>query len=77
MQSGKFERRIIDFAETYGLSARETDVLRQLLKGRGYARIQQELHIAEGTVNYHVRNIYAKTNVHSREKLVDLFDDLE
>lgn len=77
MQSGKFERRIIDFAETYGLSARETDVLRQLLKGRGYARIQQELHIAEGTVNYHVRNIYAKTNVHSREKLIDLFDDLE
>lgn len=77
VQSGKFERRIIDFAKTYGLSARETDVLRQLLKGRGYARIQQELHIAEGTVNYHVRNIYAKTNVHSREKLVDLFDDLE
>lgn len=77
MQSGKFERRVVDFAETYGLSARETDVLRQLLKGRGYARIQQELSIAEGTVNYHVRNIYAKTNVHSREKLVDLFDDLE
>ena len=52
-------------------------MLRQLLKGRGYARIQQELHIAEGTENYHLRNIYAKTNVHSREKLVDLFDDLE
>lgn len=77
VQSGKFERRVIDFAETYGLSARETDVLLQLLKGRGYARIQQELSIAEGTVNYHVRNIYAKTSVHSREKLVDLFDDLE
>lgn len=75
--SGKFERRVADFAEQHGLSARETDVLRQLLKGRGYARIQQELHIAEGTVNYHVRNIYAKTGVHSREKLVDLFDKLE
>lgn len=76
-QTGKFERRVTEFATAHGLSARETDVLRQLLKGRGYARIQQELHIAEGTVNYHVRNIYAKTGVHSREKLVDLFDEFD
>lgn len=65
------------FAAAYRLSARETDVASHLVKGRGYARIQQELHIAEGTVNYHTRNIYAKTDVHTREDLIDLFDSFE
>lgn len=69
-----FQDRLALFAEEYGLSARERDVAEQLLKGRGYARIQQELNIAEGTVNYHTRNVYAKCGVHTREELIDLFD---
>lgn len=64
-------------SRTYQLSARETDVAEQLVIDRGYARIQQGLCIAEGTVNYHTRNIYAKTDVHTREGLIDLFDAFE
>lgn len=74
---GQFKSKLERFANEYRLSARESDVTEQLVKGRGYARIQQELNIAEGTVNYHTRNIYAKTGVHTREDLIDLFDDFE
>ncbi len=42
--------------------------------GHSYARIMQELCIAEGTVNYHARNIYSKTGVHGRQELVELFE---
>lgn len=73
-KGGRFKTKLERFAQIYQLSARETDVAEQLVKGRGYARIQQELNIAEGTVNYHTRNIYAKTDVHTREDLIDLFD---
>ena len=59
-------------ADRFGLSARERDVLRLLAEGRTSARIQEELCIAAGTVNYHTRNIYSKMGVHSRQELIDL-----
>lgn len=59
-------------AERYGLSKRERDVLRLLARGYSSARIQSELYIAPGTVNYHARNIYAKLGVHSKQNLIDL-----
>ena len=71
----RFRAKLDRFAAEHRLTARETDVAEQLIKGRGYARIAVELSIAEGTVNYHTRNVYAKTGVHTREDLIDLFDD--
>ena len=59
-------------AEHHGLSKRERDVLRLLARGYSSARIQSELYIAPGTVNYHARNIYAKLGVHSKQSLIDL-----
>lgn len=59
-------------ADEYGLSERERDVLRLLAEGRTSSRIQEELCIAAGTVNYHTRNIYSKMGVHSRQQLIDL-----
>lgn len=59
-------------AEHHGLSKRERDVLRLLARGYSSARIQSELYIAPGTVNYHTRNIYAKLGVHSKQSLIDL-----
>ena len=59
-------------AERYGLSKRECDVLHLLARGYSSARIQSELYIAPGTVNYHTRNIYSKLGVHSKQDLIDL-----
>lgn len=73
----RFRERLMQFSNAFGFTAREIEVAAELIKGRGYAHIADELSIAEGTVNYHIRNIYAKTQVHTREELIDLFDGFE
>ncbi len=57
-------------ADEHDLSPRERDVLGLLVLGRTSARIQDELCISKGTLNYHMRNIYAKLGVHSRQELL-------
>lgn len=59
---------------TYGLTAREADVLPLVLRGRTIARIQEELFISAGTVSTHVRHIYQKIGVKNRQALLDLVD---
>lgn len=59
-------------AKTHHLSPRESDVFYLLAEGRSTSRIQETLFIAEGTVNTHVRNIYRKLDVHTKQELIDL-----
>lgn len=59
---------------TYGLTAREADVLPLIIRGRTIARIQEELFISAGTVSTHVRHIYQKVGVKNRQALLDLID---
>ena len=54
----------------YGLTSREQDVTRQVLRGRSTKSIARELSIASGTVQAHLRNIFEKTGVRSRRELV-------
>ena len=70
--SNEFENRCLEVGQEFGLSSREIDVLRLLARGYSSARIQSELYIAAGTVNYHTRNIYAKLGVHSKQEVIDL-----
>lgn len=62
------DRVALDFA----LTARETDVMRLLARGFNASRIQVELGIGYNTVRYHVKNVYAKTAVHSQQELIDV-----
>ena len=57
-----------------GLSPREGDVLRLLVRGRTTTRIQDELHISANTVNTHVKHVVQKLDVHSRQVLLDLVE---
>ena len=52
------------------LSKREQDVVRLLLEGKSNKLIAQALHITERTVEFHLKNIYAKHRVNSRMELV-------
>ena len=58
-------------AYEHELSPRETEVLGHLVQGYGGERIAEELGISYHTVRAHVRNIYRKLDVHSREELLD------
>ena len=60
------------FAEDCGLSSREGEILPYALRGRTSDRIAQELCISKSTVDTHLRRIYAKAGVHSRQELIDL-----
>ncbi|MGW0021237.1 response regulator transcription factor [Rhodococcus sp. NPDC003382] len=57
-------------AAAHGLSARETDVVRQVLAGRTREQIGRALFISPYTVQDHLKSIFAKTGVHSRRDLV-------
>lgn len=59
-------------AQAAALSARETEVLSLALRGRTNERIAQELFIAKSTADTHLRRIYSKCGVHTRQELLDL-----
>lgn len=62
-------------ARTYGLSERETEVMALLVKGRSMKRAAEELYLSLGTVNTYAKRIYAKLDIHTRQELIDRFDD--
>lgn len=74
-QEGSLQDKCIQIAEGYKLSTKETEVLILAAKGRSRARIQNELHIASGTVSTHMRHIYEKLGVHTKQELLDLIDE--
>lgn len=67
-----FEEICDSITKEYRLSKRESEILMYALRGRTSERIAQELVIAKSTVDTHLRRIYAKCNVHSRQELLDL-----
>ncbi|MEC4271927.1 LuxR C-terminal-related transcriptional regulator [Adlercreutzia sp. R25] len=56
----------------YGLSSREVDVLELLVLGKDAKAIADALFISFNTVRSHIRRIYGKLDVHSRQELLDL-----
>ena len=70
----RFQNRFDALAKRYGLTPREADVARLFVRGRSTSRIAEDLYISTGTVATHLRNVYHKTDVHSRQELLDLFE---
>ena len=64
--------RCAQIARMYGLTRREEEVLACLAQGKSVPRIEQELVISNGTAKSHVRHIYAKLDIHSRDELIAL-----
>lgn len=62
-------------AERYRLTPREAEVLLLLGRGRSVPFIRDELLISRQTAAVHVKHIYAKTGVHSKQELIDLIAD--
>lgn len=68
-------QRCDELSGAYGVSPRETEVLYYLGRGYNHGYIARKLFVSENTVRTHVRHIYAKLGVSSREELLDLIDD--
>jgi len=65
-------QRRIAIAEAHNLTRRETEVFMLLAQGKSRPRIADELFLAPGTVDVHVKKIYSKLGVHNRQELLDL-----
>ncbi len=61
----------------YGLSPRECEIFRLLAIGRNAKAISEELCLARGTMNTHMRNIYRKMGVHSQQELIDIMQQTD
>jgi DNA-binding CsgD family transcriptional regulator len=59
-----------DAARRWGLSSRQTDVLRWIVEGASNARVGAELRIAQRTVETHVTAILQRAQVGSRAELI-------
>ena len=57
--------------ERFGLSRREAEVLGFYVLGHTQARIAEELSITPDTVHAHIKRIYAKCDLHSRQDFLD------
>ncbi len=68
------EKRVAELSAEKGLSARESEVLGYLAKGRSQPYIREELVLSKNTVATHVKHIYQKLGVHSKQELLDLFE---
>lgn len=52
------------------LSKRETEVLRHIAEGKSRKSIADELHVDGETIKTHIKNIYHKLDVHSKEEAI-------
>ena len=62
-------------ALTFKLTARESEVLQLLGRGRTLAIIARDLQIAKGTARTHIERVYAKLGVHKQQELIDLVEE--
>lgn len=76
-QSDRFEEACDLIARTAKLSKREAEILPLALRGRTAERIAGEFFISKNTVDTHLRRIYAKCGVHTRQELIDLGERTE
>ncbi|MGV8083093.1 MAG: response regulator transcription factor [Coriobacteriia bacterium] len=70
------DSQLAAFSDSISLTHREREVLRLLAQRRPYKQIEEELHISENTVKTHIKNIYGKAHVASREELLSRIDSL-
>jgi DNA-binding CsgD family transcriptional regulator len=72
---GSYRSSCEALAHTSGLTQRERDMLLLLGQGRSIASISKLLYVSENTTKSHVRSIYRKLDVHSKQELIDLINE--
>ncbi len=61
---------IAELQEEFQLTEREADIIRYVKEGLSYKQIGEKLFISHHTVNHHLKNVYLKMDVTSKNELV-------
>lgn len=65
-------QRCRELSVQYRLTKREEEVLYYVVQGHAAPYIAEELFVSSNTVKTHIRRVYAKAGIHSKEKLLEL-----
>ena len=57
-------------SDQFGLTKREREILPYLAQGYSLPHIRNELYVSQSTIDTHVRHIYKKMGLHSKEELI-------
>ena len=57
-------------SDQFGLTKREREILPYLAQGYSLPYIRNELYVSQSTIDTHVRHIYKKMGLHSKEELI-------
>lgn len=74
---GEYQAKIEATALRFGLTPRETEVLRLIAYGRDVRFIEEALVLSTNTVKTHFRHIYAKCGVTGKQELLDKITEQE
>ncbi len=69
-----WQARVSKIAGEHGLTARESEMLAYVSRGYGSTYISKKLFISPSTVRTHIKHVYAKLDVNSREELIALVE---
>lgn len=69
------KRTVASMGDEYHLTKREKEMLGYLVRGWGSKQIASQLFLSENTVWGHIRHLYQKTEVSSKQELINLYED--
>lgn len=64
-------------ASVYNLTKREIEIIYELSMGRSVSYMADRFVLSPNTVKMHVRHIYQKLDVHSKQELIDIVNEAE
>ena len=62
---------VMEMGQRFGLTGREVEVLTLYALGHTQARVSEELKLSTNTVHTHIKRVYEKTDLHSRQEILD------
>jgi DNA-binding CsgD family transcriptional regulator len=71
------DEHFVSFCTQYGLSKMESEVISLYSQGRSVRTISAKLFISESTTRTYIQRVYAKLNIHNRQKLLDILDEVK
>lgn len=72
--AARWDARVDALGLVEPFSKREREVVSLVLRGNNVPAIARKLYISENTVRDHMKSIYRKAGIHSRQELIDLFE---